>query len=175
MAGLLGGCARYEYRLVQPTASAQIIPKGAGITLQMDPLEYKVADRGHRVAMRIINPTDAAIRIIPQRSWVVDPRGHSHPIRPSMIAPHSFVDASLPPIPMAYSGTAYPTFGFGGYPYSGFYWAMEYSYAPWSYSYQVVTPYDWAWREGQARLHLGFGRDNQEFDQDFVIERQKAR
>ncbi len=85
------------------------------------------------------------------------------------------MDTSLPPQPYFYYSYAYPWFGARWAPTWNPYWDVDfgYSYAPWSYSYEVQTPYDWKWINGQARVHLGYGRGDKFFDHDFVFERSK--
>ncbi len=72
------GCASYTYRIVEPAALAQPITK-QGITVTYDPLQYRIAAQRQRLAMRITNPTDAPIRLLANRSYVVDPMGEAIP------------------------------------------------------------------------------------------------
>src|ERR1700756_1975432 len=104
--------------------------------------------------MTIINPTVENITLRGDQSYVVDPRGESHPVRGGMIAPHSYSAMLWPPSPV--SGTVvYPDYyapGWWGYPYGwgpyygGFYYGPAVSY------YEVQTPFDWIWDVGPARF-----------------------
>src|SRR3954454_6950436 len=91
VAALFCGCAHYEYRIVQPASFAQPIHK-APFTVPYEPLQYRFALNDDRIAMHVVNPTDDVVSLIPNKSYVVDPTGETHPIRGRAIAPHSYVN-----------------------------------------------------------------------------------
>lgn len=177
----LCGCKHYEFRLVQPAQYAQRIGK-EGIAVPYPPLEYRIARYHDQLAMRITNPTDESASLSANRSYVVDPNGQSHPIRGQVIAPHSFTGMTLPPTPLQYQVSGYyPYAGFYSpwaypyYPYSPFYSPFYDFYGPPTYSYQVITPFDWEWKTGEVRLHLGYEQAGKVFDHDFVFQRLRVK
>ncbi len=177
-AAVLCGCARFDYRLVEPASAATRIGKEP-VTVPYPPLEYSLASRGDRLVMRVINPTGQSVTLLPGRSYVVDPRGESHPVRGQALGPHSHIALFLPPLPRRVIGYAYtPYWGYGpldmgGYPFWG---AYEWPYpSAYSYSYQLHTPYEWRWRTGPVRLHLGYQSAGKGFDQDLVFDREQVK
>ena len=181
------GCQHYEFRVIKPTAAAHSLGKEP-ITIPQEPLEYRLSKPNHHVAMRIINPTDDPVTLLSAKSYVVDPAVETHPLRGRTIAPHSYVGIFLPPLPRVYSTGPYggigPGFGydpffvsarFGApyYPYSGFY--DPFFYTPLVPSYQVITPYDWQWKEGQARVRLEYERTGKNFVHDFIFEKRRMK
>src|SRR3974377_2442576 len=94
----LCGCKTYEIRLVEPAQYAQRIGEPE-IVVSYEPLEYRLAAQHDRLAIRVINPTDDSITLRGDKSYVVDPKGESHPIRGWAIAPHSHMRLLLPPVP----------------------------------------------------------------------------
>ncbi len=183
----LCGCAQFEYRLAQPANFAQTIPK-QGVTVPYPPVEYHLARQDDYLAVQIVNPTEELVNLVPNKSYVVDPGGGSHPLRGRVIAPHSHTVLVLPPAPLSVYGYGYgPYYGYYGpywypyyrwgpyYPYRfGFYYGWPY-YAPYSYSYQVVTPDHWEWKVGEVRLRLGYESAGSNFEHDFVFERQQVK
>lgn len=174
------GCRTYNYRMVQPAASAQVIGKQA-ITVRYDPLEYRFSRDRDRLAMRIINPTADRIVLRGDRSFVIDPQGESHPLHGRVIGPRSFAAFRLPPEPAGGEviGSYGPGWGpgfysYGPYPYYGYGFYGGF-YGPPIATYQVHTPYDWAWRSGPARLRLGYERNGKLFEQDFEFVRERQR
>src|SRR4051794_12606657 len=83
------GCKTYEYQILEPANLSQTINKQP-VVIHYDPLDYRLAKREGFLSMRIINPTDDRITLLGNRSYVVDPKGASRPIRGSVIGPHSF-------------------------------------------------------------------------------------
>jgi hypothetical protein len=84
----------------------------------------------------------------------------------------------------SYNGYAYaPSSGPSMLWYSGYGFAPYWSFSPWlfyepySYSYNIYTPYDWKWKTGEVRLHLFFdrSREQQSFEHEFRLLRQRVR
>jgi hypothetical protein len=175
----LCGCRHYEYRLVEPAQYARVIGKEP-VTIPYDPLQYRLARQNDHLAMRIVNPTDDPVRLLENKSYAIDPQGETHPVRGHFIAPHSYVRLNVPSIPITY--TVYntpPPLGFypgWSYPFHSSYPFYDpFFYEPYPSSYQVRTPYDWDWKEGPVRLHLGYDRAGKEFEHNFVFERRRVR
>jgi hypothetical protein len=174
---VLCGCGTYVYRVAQPPSVPTQI-KDQPIVLPYDPLEYGMVRQKDRLDLRITNPTEDRIILDGARSFVVDPQGESHALRPHIIGPHSFTRMLLPPYPFTY---AYPSYywgwGWGGWgpPYDPF-WGPVYGpgfYGPPPVSYmQVYTRYDWTWKKGSARLHFVYLRGTNTFEQELEIVRE---
>jgi hypothetical protein len=177
----VSGCKTYDYRIVEPANLAQHIGEEF-VTVHSDPLEYRMARTGGFLAMNIVNPTDDRIVLRGDRSYVIDPRGETHPVRGKVIGPHSFTRMSVPPIPYSYQaiapytpwgwGPGYINYGVGPSFYGGFY--NPHFYGPEIVNYQITTQYDWEWKTGQARLRLAYERDGTSFEHHFVIVREPA-
>src|ERR1051325_7655004 len=93
---ILCGCASYVYRVVQPPGVPQSVTDQP-VIIRDDPLEYRLVRYKDRLDVRIINPTDDRITLDGNRSFVVDPKGESHPVRGRILGPHSFTGMLLPP------------------------------------------------------------------------------
>jgi hypothetical protein len=169
------GCATYQYRVTQPPGVPEV-KDGQQVVVHYDPLEYRLSKDHDRLLMQIFNPTDDRVVLVGSRSYVVDPRGESHPLRDRILGGHSFTWILLPPQPMTY---AYPGYG-GGWgpswgwyaPYPGPWYGGAYFWSPPVYYAQVYTPYDWDWKTGPVRLRLTYERDNKFSEQNFEILRE---
>src|SRR5688500_5139087 len=94
----LGGCARYEYDLVEPPNLAQHVGK-TPVLVEAEPLEYSLQTYDNYLIMFVQNPTEEPIKLLGEDSVVVDPRGESHPLDGRTIAPGTRVKLIFPPIP----------------------------------------------------------------------------
>ena len=175
----LCGCASYQYRIVQPPTTAVVVEDHT-VTIPMDPLEYAVAMTRDRLSVSIWNPTEDRLSILGNRSFAVDPRGESHPLRGQVLAPRSFARIYLPPPPLSF---AYPDYGWGwgwgwGWgpynPYWGPYYGPYWGPPPLVY-YQVTTAYDWTWETGPARLRLTYDRNGKTFEHEFEFVREERK
>jgi hypothetical protein len=171
---LMTGCASYDYRVLQPVSITSAI-KDQPITVMYEPLQYSLSRYRDRLGMTIINPTTNQIVLRGDRSYAVDPRGESHPVRGRVIAPHSYAAMLWPPLPAshevispAYYGQAWAP----GYPYM---WGDYYYYGPGVSFYRVNSPYDWNWDVGEAHIHLTYDENGREFDHEFVILREREK
>lgn len=169
---LFSGCKQYEYRLVKPVDVAQNIPK-QGISVAYDPLTYRITHRVGTVEMRLSNPTDTSVRLVSEKSYLVDPAGATHSIRSFVVAPHAFVDISFPPVPAYYYGDAYPQAGFYWSPYWTPYWYTESYYTP--PRYHIPTQYDWEWKEGPVRMNLAYEQGSRAFEHNFTLTRKQIK
>ncbi len=172
-AALFSGCKTYIYQVVRPPGVAQPIA-GQSVTIQYDPLEYRLVRHHNQLNLHIDNPTDDRITLLGNRSYVIDPRGESHPMRSLVIGPHSFSSMLVPPEPITIT-----TYGWGG----GWGWGPYPTvdpfffdfYPPPVYYTQVRTPYDWDWNTGNARIHLMYERNRKTFEQEFEITREQEK
>ena len=177
----LCGCASYQYRITQPAPGGTVTSKQP-VALHYDPLDYHFSTYEDRLVMNISNPTDDRIGLQGGRSFVVDPKGESHPLRDRVIAPHSFTRMLLPPIPFSYPyadywgwGSPWGYWGPGWYgPYWGGGWYGWYGPPPVSYQH-VLTVFDWEWKTGLARLRITYERAGKTFEQDLEIVREEEK
>ncbi len=182
LAASLSGCATYDFRMVAPPAPAGApIVAREPVVVHLDPLDYRLEGQTRRLLMRITNPTDERIGLVSDRSYVVDPQGESHPVSGRLIAPHSYVQVSFPPVPITFPYSSYawdPLWGPGWGWYDPF-WGPYFGPAfigppPVTYS-QVWTAYDWNWKPGPAQIHLLYDRQGRTFEHDFEFIREKRK
>jgi len=178
---LAGGCAKYEFDLVEPADLAAHVGRDKETVIKRDELEYRMQAVENRLLMFIVNSTDDAIELIGPESTAVDPGGQSHPFRSQSIAPHSYVKLILPPLRPYYR--AGPTFGFG----LGIHGSREpdplwlrFDDPLWEEPMYVAV-YDetdtlyWSWEgESEARIRLTFKRGREMFHHNFVFRRKKV-
>jgi len=178
---LAGGCAKYEFDLVEPADLAAHVGRDKETVIKRDELEYRMQAVDSRLLMFVVNSTDDAIELIGPESTAVDPGGQSHPFRSQSIAPHSYVKLILPPM-RPYYRTG-PTFGFGVgihaergcYPY-GPWWYDPFWDEPMYFAvYDETDTLYWSWEgEGEARIRLTFRRGREVFHHNFVFRRKKV-
>jgi len=179
------GCTQYEYQVVAPPELAQAVGRGEWVEVAQEPLQYRMQTVENRLVMQIHNPTPDPIRLIGDKSVLVDPQGQSHPLRSQTIAPASFVKLILPPMPSRVERSG-PTFGFGiGIGSAGYYNRHGYGYGgslydPWYDEpryYAVVDPNDntyWEWDGDQdVRLTLVYEHGSQPINHSFAFSRKK--
>jgi len=176
----VSGCTTYQYRVIKPPTTAPPVASRP-VTIHYDPLDYQLYRYRDRLAMHVTNPTDDRISLLGNRSYVVDPQGESRPIRSRVLGPHSFTQFLFPPIPFTYAYPAYWAYGPGwGWGYIGSWydplWGPWYGPGWWgpppvSYA-RVITPFDWSWGRGLARIKLTYERKGKTFEHDFEIMRE---
>ena len=179
---LLGGCTQYQFDVVCPPDLVRSVVKDREAVIGRGPVEYRLTVFENRLVTRIFNRAGEPIRILGERSVVVDPGRQSHPLRTQTIAPGTYVKMILPPMrPQAEPSG--PTFsiglgtGFGGR--RGFYdpfWGGSYGAAPGYTIYDGGDVY-WDWSgETDAEVHLVMQMEGQQpFVQEFVFHRRKVR
>ena len=189
LAVLVAGCAKYQYVLIEPGAGDQVIVPKKRLVVPMEPITYRLGTVDRHLLVRVANPTDEAIRIIGDRSYVVDPEGETHPVGGGTIAPHAYIDLMLPPPPKVYRGYTNYHGGFGwgygrwhrpygwggygwGYPHGG--WYDPWYYEPSTYTVEVYGPCHWDWKTGTVRLHLSYERGEKRFEQTLAVLRRKV-
>ena len=179
MAGLwlAGGCAAYDFDLVEPAELARRIANSESEAVR-PPLRYTFRSYENRLVMHIHNPTGSAVLLEEQRSVVVDGSGQSRPVRGVMIAPASFAKLILPPLRPVYQAS--PAFGIGvgvgvgmgphgRRPFDPYAWD-----APRYFSEYDGGVYHWEWRgESIVRLTLGYRQGERAWQDDFVFRRVK--
>ena len=105
LAATLGGCASYDYRVLQPPSVAGATATKQDFTeVDLDPLVYRLRVKDNRLVVLIFNPTGDPIRLLGEQSVVVDPNGQSHPVQGQTIAPGSYGKLILPPPTPRYPG-----------------------------------------------------------------------
>ena len=181
----LTGCRTYHYRIVQPSSGAPPV-LDTPVAIHYEPLDYRLSRDRNRLAILITNPTSDQIVLLGNRSSVVDSKGENHPLRDRVIGPHSYTRMLVPPVPFTFAYPNYWAYGPGWGWGSGWGWGW---YDPWlgpwygpgfwgpppvSYE-QVLTPYDWKWKSGPARLHLTYDRAGKTFEHNFEIIREPAK
>jgi hypothetical protein len=180
--GALGlcGCQTYQYHITQPATGAPVSDKAA-VAVHCDPLDYRFSCYKDHLAVNITNPTDNRVMLQGARSYAVDPKGESHPLRDRVIAPHSFTRLLLPPIPFTYANPNYwgPGWGWGPGWYDP-YWGG--AYGPWLYGpppaipyERTMTAYDWEWKTGPVRLRLDYEINGTTLEHDFEIVRERIK
>jgi hypothetical protein len=182
-----GGCARYEFDLVEPAELARHVGGKGEEVVPIDPLEYRLRAVEGRLVMNVINPTGDPVTLLGAQSYVVAPGGQSHPLRWQTIAPHTFVRLILPPMRPYYR--AGPTFGIGvgvgvshHHHYGGGFYPYPWMYDPFFDEPRYYTYYDesdvtyWEWKgESDVRIHLVYQRAGNAgtFSDDFTFHRKK--
>jgi hypothetical protein len=166
---LLVGCAKYEYKLVQPGDLARHIGKQIE-HLSIDPLEYRLQSYEGRLVMQIFNATQGLIQLDGTRSVAVDQDGQSHPLRSQTMAPGSFIKLIYPPALPRIQRVG-PSFRVGvgvgarAERYDGPYYLDFYDAGD-------ATYWDWT-GETEVRLTLVF-QGEKTFTHQFVFRRQKV-
>src|SRR5687768_949125 len=75
------GCTRYDYALVNPPDVAGPVGRKAPTVVTREPLRYELLAKEDRLVMIVHNDADeAAVKLVGEDSYVVDPGGESHPL-----------------------------------------------------------------------------------------------
>ena len=183
-----GGCAHYEYDVVQPPELARHVGTKQWTSFQRDTLEYRLRTSDDRLVMLIYNRGERTVKLSGSDSAAVDPGGESHPLQSRTVPRDSYVKLILPP-PLPQVHSYGPTMGFGvgvgyahgyGGPYrdgfgygSGMYDDVHPGY------YSVYDPNDrtyFSWSgDSDLRLLLTFQEDaGKGFRHEFVLRRRKT-
>ena len=175
----LSGCSTYQYRVLQPSTGTPPVA-ARPVPIHYEPLDYTLTRDHDRLMVSVNNPTDDKIVLLGNRSFVVDPFGESHPVRDRVLAPHSYARFVLPPVPFTYAYPDYYAYGPGwGWFYAGSWydplWGPGWWGPPPMTYREVLTNFDWRWKNGPARLHLAYDRAGNTFEHDFEFVKEKVK
>jgi hypothetical protein len=179
-----GGCAHYEYDLVQPADFAQRIGTKSGSLITLAPIRYEARSVSDRLVLFIHNQSNDAIKLQGDDSFAVDPRGESHPIPTRTIAPGSSTKLIFPPVRPTIRQSG-PVFGFGvgmhvssrreyhgGYPYG------DPFYNDYPRYYRVeddgTVYWDWGGNGTSVKVRLVYSQGEKTFHHDFTFRRVKV-
>ncbi len=107
-----GGCARYEYDLVQPTDVAQRIGRKMPVVVPIETVRYEARTYSDRLVLFIHNESEEPLKLLGEDSYAVDQRGESHPLPTRTVAPHSSTKLIFPPMRPTFRQSG-PSIGFG--------------------------------------------------------------
>lgn len=190
LAAAAGGCARYEYEVIEPPGLAGHVGEKSWVALRRsDDLEYRLRSADDRLVVRVYNRGERAVKLLGADSVIVDPRGESHPMLSATIPPGSYVQRVYPP-PLPRVRRYGPSFGFGvgvmgaqrvrhrGYRYHPhrhpFHSAGFHDFEPRYYTvYDPNDPTHFTWPGGtSARFVFAFQREGADvIRQEFLIRR----
>jgi hypothetical protein len=190
---LAGGCARYEYDIVQPPELAAHVGANSWVVLRRgNDLEYRLRTADNRLVMLIDNRGERPVKLLGADSFVVDASGESHPLYSSTIPPGTYVKRIFPP-PLPTMQRNGPTVGVGvGAGYVGAmhvghaHYPYHYPYPHHSLAYDDLEPryytvydpndrtyFDWP-AEATVRFLFAFQREGEDtFRHEFLIRRRK--
>jgi hypothetical protein len=172
------GCTGYEYELVQPAALARHIGCKAATSADVAPLSYSFEAAENHLVIWVRNPTADAVRILGDRSVIVDPSGQSHPMQSQTIAPASYVKLILPPLHTYLYGYGPPVViwagdGGGEFTFHRDFYSQDgpdYVISP-----DPLDPAYFVWEgETDLRLTLSFELKGKIFEQSFIFHQTKV-
>ena len=185
---LAGGCARYEYDIVEPQDLAGRVGTKSPVVLPVEPIRYEARTYSDRLVLFVHNESDEPLKLLGEDSFVVDPRGESHPMPTRTIAPASSTKLIFPPVrpTFRHSGTS---FGFGvgvgvsrnygrrGY-YRGGFAGDPYFYDDYPRYYALQDDgtlyWDWGGDGTVVKLRLVYQSGDKRFHHDFTFRRVKV-
>lgn len=181
-----GGCAHYEYDLVEPVDHAAHVGTKAPVEVTLAPVRYEAQTSSDHLVLVIHNETQEPLKLLGEDSFAVDPNGESHPLPTRTIAPGTATKLILPPVKPTFRQSG-PTFGVGvgvsnSYGRRGYY-GGGFAGDPWYYDdypryYRLeddgTVYWDWTGNGTDVRLRLVYRQgDGQPFHHDFVFRRVK--
>ena len=189
LAFVAGGCAHYEYDLVEPADHAAHIGTKSPVEVRLEPIRYQAQTSSDHLVLVIHNETQEPLKLLGEDSFAVDPNGESHPLPTRTIAPGTAMKLILPPVKPTFRETG-PHYGVGvgvgvahSYGRHG-YTAGGFAGDPWYYDdypryYRLEDDgtlyWNWNGDKTDVRLRLVYQRgDKQEkFHHDFTFRRVK--
>jgi len=183
---MAGGCVNYAYD-VTPTGVATFrVPADRFAPIPQGPVDYRFRTIDNHLVVQVWNATHDPVRIVAEKSVVVDPYGRSHGIRPMVIAPGSFVRFIVPPVLRTVAEPGWTVGvgfgvggGFGHYHHGRFYGGGFYD-PFWFDEPRYVTVVEgeqayWEWdgADGEARLILVIEHQGHQFTQELRITRSR--
>jgi hypothetical protein len=189
LAFVAGGCAHYEYDLVEPADHAQHFGTKTPVEVPREPIRYQAQASSDHLVLVIHNETQDPIKLLGEDSFAVDPNGESHPLPTRTIAPGTATKLIFPPIKPTFRQSG-PSVGFGvgvgvansygrhGYRYGGFAGdPWYYDDYPRYYALQDDGTLYWNWTgdKTDVRLRLVYqqGDKQEKFHHDFTFRRIK--
>lgn len=94
---LLSGCARYDFQILKPDRLSQRITQ-IQTRVNTPHMVYDMVAKENRLVVQIFNQGDTPVQLLGARSFVVDPKGASHPLPSQTLAPKSYAKLILPPL-----------------------------------------------------------------------------
>ena len=183
-----GGCARYEYDIVQPADVAQRVGRKTPVVVPVDAVRYEARTYSDRLVVFIVNEADEPLKLLGEDSYAVDPRGESHPLPTRTVAPGTSTKLIFPPMRPTFRQSS-PTFGFGvgvglgsaRYRHGHFgrgYFGDPFYYDDFPRYYQLAddgTVY-WTWtgNNSDVRVRLTYGLGDERFHHEFTFRRVRA-
>jgi hypothetical protein len=189
LAGILlsGGCARYEYEVVEPADLAQRIGSKLPVTLNVEPIRYEAISSSDRLVLLVHNDSEQPLKLLGEDSFAVDPAGESHPMPTRTIAPQSSTRLIFPPVrPTLRSsnsglsvgvGVGYSNAGRRAYGRGGFA-GDPYFYDNYPRYYRLeddgVVYWNWSGDGTLVKVRLVYQLADKRFPHDFTFRRVKA-
>ena len=184
-----GGCARYEYDIVEPADLAGThIPRKQSVTIPMDPVRYEARTYSDRLVLFIFNESDQPLKLLGEDSYAVDPRGESHPLPTRTVAPGSSTKLIFPPLRPTFRQSG-PTFGVGlgvglgsaryrrGY-YGGRYFGDPFFYDHYPRYYQLADDgtvyWNWTGNNTESTVRFVYQLGDERFHHEFTFRRVRA-
>lgn len=157
-AAALSGCAKYDFLLIEPAEFARTIDETPS-DIERGSLRYSLAESGSHLGVRVTNLSDDPLRLLGERSFVVDPEGGSHALTSGVIAPASHITISLPPVPQRIYrprssigiGVGVGSFSSHSHSHTGVFTGTTFGDPDY---YYASTGDDWRWKTGLVRLRL---------------------
>ena len=188
---LAGGCARYEYDILEPSDLAQRVGRKSRVVVPMEPaVRYEAVTYADRLVLFVFNESDEPLKLLGEDSYAVDPRGESHPLPTRTVAPGSSTKLIFPPVRPTFRQSG-PTFGLGlgvglgSARRRGYYGAGRYGRFgdpfyddPFPRYYQLAddgaTYWSWTGSGTDVSLRLVYERGGERFHHDFTFRRVRA-
>jgi hypothetical protein len=181
-----GGCAHYEYDIVEPADVAQHVGTKMPVSLAMNPVQYHAQSSSDHLVLRIRNDAADPLKLRGDDSFAVDPGGESHPLPTRTIAPGTSTKIILPPIRPTFRQSG-PTVGIGVGVHAGNYGRRGYYHGgfagdPWYYDdyprYYALQDdgtvyWDWTGDGTDVRLRHVYQLGDKQFHHEFTFRRVK--
>lgn len=181
-----GGCAHYEYDLIEPADLAQHISTKADVIIPQDPIRYEARSASDRLVLFIYNQSDAPIKLQGEDSFAVDPHGESHPLPTRTIAPGTSTKLVFPPVRPTFRESG-PSLGFGvgvgvssasHYHHGGGYHYGHAFYDDYPRYYRLEDDgtifWEWTGDGTSVKVRLVYSQGEKTFHHDFTFRRVKA-